>query len=148
MRNLVYYVAASIDGYISDRNGDFSVFPQHPDTLRELFARYPETCPVHAREALGVTGEARRFDAVIMGRRTYQPALDMGLSNGAYPHVTQYVVTPPAGLVLGPAGRSGPGWFHCGSQAAAGQGHLALRRWLQVCQQFGITVKKTRHRRS
>gem|GEM_PF-1128101 len=37
--------------------------------------------------------KARKIDAVIMGRRTYQPALDMGLSDGAYPHVTQYVVS-------------------------------------------------------
>ena len=28
-----------------------------------------------------------------MERRTHQPALDMGLSHGAYPHVTQYVVS-------------------------------------------------------
>ena len=37
--------------------------------------------------------KARKIDAVIMGRRTYHPALDMGLSDGAYPHVTQYVVS-------------------------------------------------------
>lgn len=93
MRNLVYYVATSIDGFIADVDGDFSAFPQDPATLRVLFDRYPETCPVHVREPLGVTAPPRRFDAVIMGRRTHQPALDHGLTDGAYPHLTQYVVT-------------------------------------------------------
>lgn len=93
MRNLVYYVATSIDGFIADADGDFSAFPQDPATLRVLFDRYPETCPVHVREPLGVTAPPRRFDAVIMGRRTHQPALDHGLTDGAYPHLAQYVVT-------------------------------------------------------
>lgn len=52
MRNLVYYVATSIDGFIADADGDFSAFPQDPATLRVLFDRYPETCPVHVREAV------------------------------------------------------------------------------------------------
>ena len=93
MRNLVYYVATSIDGFIADVDGDFAAFPQDPATLRVLFDRYPETCPVHARHALGVTAAPRRFDAVIMGRRSHQPALDHGLTDGAYPHLAQYVVT-------------------------------------------------------
>lgn len=92
MRNLVYYVATSIDGFIAEDDGDFSAFPQDPATLRVLFDRYPETCPVHVRDALGVTAAPRRFDAVVMGRRTHQPALDQGLA-GAYPHLAQYVVT-------------------------------------------------------
>lgn len=81
------------------------------------------------REALGVTGEARRFDAVIMGRRTYQPALDMGLSDGAYPHVTQYVVShqplpasssvqwvdrDPAGFIVDLKRQSGKDIWLCG----------------------------------
>ncbi|ROR53411.1 dihydrofolate reductase [Luteococcus japonicus] len=93
MRNLVYYVATSIDGFIADADDDFSAFPQDPATLRVLFDRYPETCPAHVRDALGVTASPRRFDAVIMGRRTHQPALDHGLTDGAYPHLNQYVVT-------------------------------------------------------
>lgn len=93
MCNLVYYVATSIDGFIADADGDFSAFPQDPATLRVLFDRYPETCPVHVREPLGVTAPPRRFDAVIMGRHTHQPALDHGLTDGAYPHLAQYVVT-------------------------------------------------------
>ncbi|MBO0596185.1 dihydrofolate reductase [Nesterenkonia sp. E16_7] len=89
MRELVYYIATSIDGFIADPAGDFSSFPLDPQTLDALFERYPETCPVHAREALGVTGEPRRFDTVLMGRRTHQPAVDAGLLGGAYPHLRQ-----------------------------------------------------------
>lgn len=91
MRELVYYIATSIDGFIADPAGDFSSFPLDPHTLAALFDRYPETCPVHAREALGVTGAPRRFDTVLMGRRTHQPAVDAGLVGGAYPHLRQLV---------------------------------------------------------
>ncbi|MGJ9371456.1 dihydrofolate reductase family protein [Nesterenkonia sp. CF4.4] len=91
MRELVYYIATSIDGFIADPAGDFSSFPLDPETLAVLFDRYPETCPIHAREALGVTGAPRRFDTVLMGRRTHQPAVDAGLVGGAYPHLRQIV---------------------------------------------------------
>lgn len=93
MRKLVYYVATSADGLIAADDGDTTAFPADPATLRSLFDRYPETCPAHVRDVLGVTGAPRRFDAVIMGRATHQPAVDAGLADGAYPHLAQFVVT-------------------------------------------------------
>lgn len=92
MRQLVYYIATSIDGYIAAPDGDFSFFPNHPDSVTALFERYPETCPVHMREHFGVTGDPNRFDAVIMGANTHRPAVDAGLTS-AYPQLQQYVVT-------------------------------------------------------
>lgn len=93
MRDLVYYVATSMDGFIADPAGDFSGFGTDPQTLAALFNRYPETCPVQARAALGVDGAPQRFDTVLMGYRTYAPALDAGLPGGAYPHLAQVVAT-------------------------------------------------------
>jgi dihydrofolate reductase len=93
VRDLVLYIATSIDGFIADPAGDPSRFPTPPELLESLFARYPETCPVHLRDALGVSEKPRRFDTVLMGRRTYAPAEEAGLQHGAYPHLRQIVVT-------------------------------------------------------
>lgn len=92
MRKLVYYAAVSLDGFIADPHGETSMFSAEPETLAELFSRYPETCPHHLRGLLGVTGEPRRFDTVLMGYRTHEPALSAGLTS-AYPHLRQIVVT-------------------------------------------------------
>lgn len=102
MRSLIYYIAVSADGLIADPSGDPSAFPQDPATLRAIFDEYPETCPGHVREHLGVRETLRHFDAVIMGRRTHQPALDAGLTS-AYPHLDQYVVTHRTDLPDDPA---------------------------------------------
>lgn len=92
MRDLVYYIATSIDGYIAAPDGDTTFFNTQFETAAALFERYPETCPAHLREAFGITAEPIRFDTVILGRRTHQPALDAGLTS-AYPHLRQIVVT-------------------------------------------------------
>lgn len=92
MRLLVYLVAISVDGFVAGPGGEFDFFPADPATFADLFEEYPETCPAHAREALGVTATPRHFDTVVMGARTHQPALDAGLTS-AYPHLRQYVVT-------------------------------------------------------
>jgi len=56
----------------------------------ELFESFPETCPGHLRETLGVRGENRHSDTVLMGRKTYEPGLKIGLCS-PYPTLKQYV---------------------------------------------------------
>lgn len=91
MRSLTYFVAASADGYIAGPGGQFDFFAFEGDLAAWTMQEYPETLPVHAREALGINEvENRHFDTVVMGRRTYQPALDAGISS-PYPHLRQIV---------------------------------------------------------
>lgn len=92
MRKLIYLVAVTADGYIADPQGGTGFFGADPETLAAIFAEYPETCPVHLRQALGLSGKPRHFDAVVMGYRTHRPALEAGLTS-AYPHLAQYVLT-------------------------------------------------------
>lgn len=56
MRDLIYYVACSLDGYIADPNGSFEKFPWNDEVVSDFFASYDW------------------FDTVIMGRKTYDVA--------------------------------------------------------------------------
>lgn len=75
MRKIVYYVASSIDGFISGPNGDISTF---------------------VGEGSGVTkylADLKEYDTVIMGKNTYEFGYQFGLKPGqpAYPHMTHYI---------------------------------------------------------
>jgi dihydrofolate reductase len=92
MRKLVYYVAATVDGFIAAPDGTWDFFPYEPDMADWIVAHYPETLPTAVRQAVGIDDVApRAFDTVVMGRGTYQPALDQGIAS-PYAHLTQYVV--------------------------------------------------------
>jgi dihydrofolate reductase len=92
VRELVYFVACTVDGFIAREDGSYDFFPMTGAHLPYLVAEYPETLPAPARAALGVEGENRHFDAVVMGRRTYEVGAPVGLTN-PYPQLRQYVVS-------------------------------------------------------
>lgn len=75
MRKIVYYVAVSLDGFISGPNGDISAF---------------------AGTGAGVDKyllDLKNFDTVIMGRNTYESGYKYGLIPGqpAYAHMVHYI---------------------------------------------------------
>jgi dihydrofolate reductase len=98
MRKLVYYVASSIDGFIADEHGAFDAFPMSETYLQQLAADLPETLPAHVRAALDINASPVRFDTVLMGRATYEPALHAGIIS-PYAPLRQYVFSrsvPPS----------------------------------------------------
>jgi dihydrofolate reductase len=98
MRTLTYYVAATADGFIARPDGSFVGFLPDGQHLRDLVQLFPETVPGRLRDVLGVTGGGGRFDAVLMGRRTYEVGLKEGIRS-PYPHLKQYVFSrtlPPS----------------------------------------------------
>ncbi|OJF10127.1 dihydrofolate reductase family protein [Couchioplanes caeruleus] len=91
MRKLVYYVAASLDGFIAAPDGSWEFFgPVDPDLAAFVNDRFPETIPTALREQFGVTAPHQAFDTVVMGRGTYEPALAVGVTS-PYAHLRQYV---------------------------------------------------------
>ena len=92
MRTLTYYVGTTLDGYIAAPDGAVDAFPVDQPVLDFITAESPETLPTHGREQLGVTASGTRFDTVVMGRSTYAPALDAGITS-PYAHLRQYVVS-------------------------------------------------------
>ena len=75
MNKIVYYVATSLDGYISGVNGDVSKFLPHGRAVEKYQA------------------DLLNFKTVIMGRKTYESGYQFGLEPGqaAYPHMQHYI---------------------------------------------------------
>jgi dihydrofolate reductase len=92
VRRLVYYVAVTLDGFIARPDGSFDCFLFEGEHFCDLIERFPETFPTHYRSEAGITGEARCFDTVLMGRHTYEVGLREGLTS-PYAHLRQYLVS-------------------------------------------------------
>ncbi|HEY9737034.1 MAG TPA: dihydrofolate reductase family protein [Trichocoleus sp.] len=90
MRKLTYLVACSVDGFIAQPDGSFDGFSQDVEYFKAVFATFPETAPTHFREPLGITAENQWFDTVLMGRKTYENGLKIGVTS-PYSHMKQYL---------------------------------------------------------
>lgn len=75
MRNLVYDVAMSLDGFIAGPGGDVSRFLSAGDHVDAYFARLAA------------------YDTTVMGRATYEFGYAFGMAPGAraYPHMTHHI---------------------------------------------------------
>ncbi|WP_400994868.1 dihydrofolate reductase family protein [Agromyces sp. GXQ0307] len=93
MRKLVYYISLSIDGVIAGPDDEVDFYPGSDDYMAWMAGDYGDALPGHIRERFGLADAAlTRFDTVVMGRRTYDPALQLGITS-PYPHLRQYVAS-------------------------------------------------------
>ena len=90
MRDVVYYVAVTLDGYIAHADGSFDGFPWDEAFVADLFASFPETIPAHLHRNRISRADNKWFDAVLMGRKTYEVGVREGITC-PYPTLDQYV---------------------------------------------------------
>lgn len=74
MRKLKYYIASTIDGFIAHEDGSFDGFLMEGDHVSDYLAAL------------------QQFDAVLMGRKTYEVGVKEGVTN-PYPHMQQFVIS-------------------------------------------------------
>src|SRR5262245_35698835 len=86
MRKLTYFIAVMADGYIARDDGSLDFFTMTGEHLPYIVKEYPETIAGHLRPALGVQRGNRHFDSVVMGRRTYEVGVSVGVAS-PYPHL-------------------------------------------------------------
>lgn len=89
MRDLVYYIAVTLDGFIARTDGSFADFPWDEEFIEALRLRFPETLPAPMRPGADRSQNVR-FDAVLMGRHTYEVGSKQGLTS-PYPTLDQFV---------------------------------------------------------
>lgn len=93
MRRLTYFIGISIDGVIAGPDDEVDFYPTSDAYMAWMLEEYPDVMPTVARHQFGLDGTANRhFDTVLMGRRTYEPGLEIGMTS-PYPHLRQYVVS-------------------------------------------------------
>jgi dihydrofolate reductase len=92
LRKLTYFIACTVDGFIAREDGSFDFFPMTGEHLPYIVEEYPETIPGHLRDVLGVRGGNRHFDTILMGRKTYEVGLSIGVTS-PYAHLRQYVMS-------------------------------------------------------
>lgn len=100
MRQLTYFIATTLDGRIAAPDGSADVFPVDPAYLAALAQDWGDAFPTAFHAAGGTQAPRTRFDTVVMGRGTFEPALAAGVSD-PYAHLDTYVYSSsldPAGL--------------------------------------------------
>ena len=90
MREVIYYIATTLDGFIAHEDGSFNGFSWDDEFIAHLLSEFPETIPAHLKEGTGSNNQMKVFDAVLMGRNTYEIGLKQGITN-PYPNLNQYV---------------------------------------------------------
>ncbi|WP_449372716.1 dihydrofolate reductase family protein [Arthrobacter psychrolactophilus] len=91
MRKLVYFISLSLDGFIAGPEDEVDFFHGSDEYMQRMVHDYADLMPHHARVQLGLTEQPlSRFDTVVMGRRSYEPALAMGITS-PYSHLRQLV---------------------------------------------------------
>ncbi|MEU4014276.1 dihydrofolate reductase family protein [Microbacterium sp. NPDC028030] len=87
MRELVYYAAVTLDGFIAGPDGEFDAFLVEGDHMDGINDRFADTLPTVAAAALGIEQKREVFDTVLMGWNTYQ----VGGLPSPYEHLRQIV---------------------------------------------------------
>ncbi|WP_114854143.1 dihydrofolate reductase family protein [Brachybacterium sp. YJGR34] len=91
MRELIYYVAVSLDGYIAGPDHQFDAFLTEGDHMDGINERYADAIPTDIAEQLGIDQSRGRFDAVVMGANTH--AVGLPEMPSPYRHLEQVVFT-------------------------------------------------------
>ncbi len=148
MRELTYYVAVTIDGYIAGPEGEFDRFSFEGDHASAIWARYGGTAPTVLATEAGLSVQDSPFDTVLMGWNTY--AVGLPDLPRPYEHLRQIVFTrgheapegsdgveftdrDPVEVVRALKVEEGKGIWLCGGGALAAAlrdeiDHLALKR--------------------